>query len=125
MTDMPVGRRLRAARESLGLSRVEVARAAGINRNTLAAIETARHGHHNTSLHKIENALRNLGADLDEVVVEPVPIDHGQVTFTATFASRPDLTVSVEGPVAVADRLADSLARLCRSFDAEPQIQPH
>lgn len=69
------GEQVKARRERLGLSGVELAKASGVHRNTLSAIENGESGHRGT-LQKVVRVLEELEAEAGfdvPAVVEPAP----------------------------------------------------
>jgi transcriptional regulator with XRE-family HTH domain len=97
------GTRVRERRERLGVDKKELATAAGVNRNTLAAIE-AGESFNRTSLAKIERALDSL--ELEAGVNAPPP-DASSGTRLATFdvSGEGGFHIIVSGPVEDADIL--------------------
>lgn len=102
------GARVKARRERLGMNRKELAGHADVNRATLTAIEEGQ-GFRMESLTKIERALD--GLELEMGVHVPPAESTGLVSFEIRMPGG-GATVVVSGPVADADKLAESVRRM-------------
>lgn len=103
------GERVKTRRERLGMTKVQLHEASGVDRATIAAIEEGK-GYRADSLAKIHRALTEQEqlAGLDAPPAEAG--SEGLVTFEVQM---PDggATVVVKGPVADADKLAEWAGR--------------
>lgn len=100
--------RLRARRERLGMSQAELAREAGINRDTVAAIERGQ-GFRRSSLTKLEKALDAVEEEVG-IDVPPRPKE-SLVEFEVRIAGEPEITVIARGEGAQ-DEIVKLLRRL-------------
>lgn len=110
------GERVRARRERLGLDKKELAAEAGVNRNTLAAIESGD-SFNRTSLAKIERALEAL--ELEAGINTPPTRASGQDQDLVEFRIEGVLGVAsvvVKGPVRDVEQFEGSIARILRQI---------
>lgn len=112
------GDRVRERRERLGIDKKELAEAAGVNRNTLAAIERGE-SFNRTSLAKIERALDRLDieAGLDAPPVRTSAADQDLVEFRVEGVLGVSAVV-VRGPVRDVREFEGSIARILRQVQA-------
>lgn len=108
------GERVTARRERLGMEKIELAKVAGVHRNTLAAIE-AGESFNRTSLAKIERALDSLEL---EVGIHAPPArtsaaDQDLVEFRVEGVMGVQAVV-VKGPVKDVREFEGSIARILR-----------
>ena len=115
------GDNVRRRRERLGMSKGELADAAGVNRDTLAAIESGE-GFRRVSLTKIERALltaeQEAGLDAPPRSEQPQAEQPQLVTIRLPSGGGADIVVS--GPVGSIDKLretAEALLRASREAD--------
>ena len=112
---------VRRRRERLGMHKGELAEAAGVNRDTLAAIE-AGEGFRRVSLTKIERALdaAEQEAGIGTPPLEtPAPSEPATPHVVTIRSSRGDIDVVVSGPIEDIDKLAATVERLLRSERAQ------
>jgi len=116
------GDAVRARRERIGLSVVELAKLAQVSRDTISAIE-AGEGFRRTSLSKIERALT---ASEEEHGLAPMlaPSQPDVVAEkTVVTIQVGDATVTYEGSVENLSRYTDEAARLLAAVQAESQSE--
>lgn len=105
------GPRIKARRERLGMTIQQLAREAGVSRDTLSDMESGTKDFRRLTLTKVQRALdeaeAEAGIDAPEVVESA---DEGQLVEFEVEGNR----VIVRGPVANADELAAMVARLIR-----------
>jgi transcriptional regulator with XRE-family HTH domain len=108
------GSNVRARRERLGMDKKALAAEAGVNRNTLTAIE-AGESFNRTTLAKIERALSRLEdeAGIDAPVARATPGDEDIVEFRVEGVLGVH-SVVVKGPIRDIERFEDSIARILR-----------
>lgn len=112
------GQRVRERRERLGVDKKELAAEAGVNRNTLAAIE-AGESFNRTSLAKIERALDAL--ELEAGVHAPPPGQQDSSPRLATFdvSGEGGFHIVVSGPVEDADILKRQVVDIIKAMRTE------
>lgn len=98
-------------RERLGITKVALAREAGVTRETLAALEDGR-GHRSDTLAKVRRALDEL--EEGGFTAPPREPEPGVIEFELTDGYG--IRVVVKGPIADADALERSVARLVRDI---------
>lgn len=110
------GERLRQRRERLGIDKKALAEAAGVNRNTLAAIENGE-SFNRSSLAKLERVLDELEheAGLDAPPAAPTEADLIEFDISDEFG----LHLVVKGPIANADILKRQVIDIIREIRAE------
>lgn len=115
------GERVRARREHLGLDKVELAKAARVNRNTLAAIESGE-SFNRTTLAKLERALA--AYELEAGVNAPdLNSAGGSDEHLVEFRVEGVLGVAsvvVRGPVSDVREFEGSIARILRQIQDGP-----
>lgn len=112
-----IGDQVRARRERLGMDKVDLAREAGVSRDTLAAIEAGL-GFRHSSLAKIYKALEDAEAEAG-YDAKPLPLALvAEVDDVMEFRVEGNFGVSVvvRGPVRDAAQLEESVARLIRKM---------
>lgn len=117
------GQRVKARRERLGLDKKELAAEAGVNRNTLAAIE-AGDSFNRTSLAKIERALEAL--ELEAGINTPPTRAASQDQDLVEFRIEGVLGVAsvvVKGPVRDVEQFEGSIARILRQIQEGQQSE--
>lgn len=102
------GDQIRERRERLGIGKRPFAEMAGVNRNTLAAIESGG-GFHHATIAKIERLLTDLETEAGIHTPAVESTEEGLVEFEVS-GDR----IVVRGPVADADQLARMVAKLIR-----------
>jgi transcriptional regulator with XRE-family HTH domain len=109
------GMRVRERRERLGVDKKELAAAAGVNRNTLAAIE-AGESFNRTSLAKIERALDSL--ELEAGINAPIHVapDAQDLVEFRIEGVLGVASVVVRGPVKDVREFEGSIARILRQI---------
>lgn len=107
------GQKVKERRERLGMDKKELATEAGVNRNTLAAIESGE-SFNRTSLAKIERALERLEleAGLDAPAAQ-APTEQDLVEFRVEGVLGVQAVV-VRGPVRDVREFEGSIARILR-----------
>lgn len=100
--------RLRARRDRLGMSQSQLAREAGVNRDTVAAIERGQ-GYRRSSLVKLEKALDAIEEEAG--VDAPPPPKDPLVEFEVHIAGEPEITVVARGEGA-REEITELLRRL-------------
>jgi len=105
------GERVKARRERLGMEKIDLARAAGVHRNTLAALENGE-SYNRSTLRKVELALGE--AEHEAGIDTPRPAasagEPHMVTIRGTRGG--DVDVVVSGPIEDIDKLAETVERL-------------
>jgi transcriptional regulator with XRE-family HTH domain len=109
------GTRVKQRRERLGVDKKELAAEAGVNRNTLAAIE-AGESFNRTSLAKIERALDAL--ELEAGIGTPIHIapDNQDLVEFRVEGVLGVASVVVKGPVRDVREFEGSIARILRQI---------
>lgn len=112
------GQRVKERRERLGMDKKELATEAGVNRNTLAAIESGE-SFNRTSLAKIERALERLEleAGLDTPTARVPPEGQDLVEFRVEGVLGVQAVV-VRGPVRDVREFEGSIARILRQVQS-------
>src|SRR5689334_10955415 len=116
------GNHVRLRRERLGMDKSQLAREAGVSRETLAAIERGE-GFRRSTLTKIEHALDEAEK---EAGLEAAPLPAPPAAQSGSATSDPhvvtirgtrggDIDVVVSGPIGDIDKLAETVERLLRS----------
>lgn len=113
------GRAVKQRRKRLGMSQDELAHEAGVNRDTLGAIEAGK-GFRRASLTKIENALNRLE---DEAGIDS-PAGVSDLTRDKLVEFRVEgvlgtHAVVVKGPIEDVATFEDSVARILRKLQSE------
>ena len=109
------GERVKARRERLGMDKIDLAKEAGVSRDTLAAIE-AGEGFRRSSLTKIEKALDRLeeevGIDAPPPrTTEEAPGRFVEFTVNGLYGAE---SVVLKGPVEDREALLEMVERLMR-----------
>lgn len=109
------GERVKSRRERLGMTKVQLGELSGVDRTTIWAIEEGQ-GFRMDSLAKIHRALDQ--AEADEGLHSDIPAGAGDSLVTFNI-QMPDggATVTVQGPVADADKIAESVRRMLAEPD--------
>lgn len=121
--DSPVmsdeGERVRARRERLAMSKLELADLAGVSRDTLAAIEAGQ-GFRRSSLTKIEKALGEAEAEagIDAPPTKVASDDQDLVEFRVEGVLGVS-SVVVRGPVRDVREFEGSIARILRQVQQQ------
>lgn len=104
------GQRVRERRERLGLDKKSLAEQAGVNRNTLAAIESGD-SFNRSSLAKIERVLSDLEreAGIDAPPAKEEQRDLMEIRAEGVYGIQ---SIVVGGPVSDRDELVETIARL-------------
>ena len=119
------GDAVRRRREHLGMHKNELADAAGVSRDTLAAIE-AGEGFRRVSLTKIERALdaaeEEAGIGAPPPPPQPRAGEPHMVTIRGTRGG--DVDVVVSGPIDDIDKLAATVERLLLATEKKKDDEP-
>jgi transcriptional regulator with XRE-family HTH domain len=120
------GQRVRERRERLGMDKKELAGEAGVNRNTLAAIE-AGESFNRTSLAKIERALTALEQEAGfDAPPAGVSVDEQDLVEFRVEGVLGVQAVVVRGPVRDVREFEGSIARILRQVQAaKPDDDEH
>lgn len=110
-----VGESVKARRKALGMSQDDLANEAGVNRDTLGAIENGQ-GYRASSLTKIEQALERIEHEvgMDAPPAGGKPNDSGLIEFDISGDFGVHLVV--RGPVADADALQRQVIGIIREI---------
>jgi transcriptional regulator with XRE-family HTH domain len=118
------GQRVRERRERLGVDKKELATAAGVNRNTLAAIEGGE-SFNRTSLAKIERALDDLeheaGVDAPHATSSQ---NDGPRLATFDVSGEGGFHIIVSGPIEDADVLKRQVVDIIQAMRKAEQDDP-
>jgi transcriptional regulator with XRE-family HTH domain len=113
------GDRVKARRERLGIDKIDLAKEAGVSRDTLAAIE-AGEGFRRSSLTKLEQALSRLEEEAGISSPPHVEEPHERfVEFTVNGLYGAE-SVVVRGPVEDREALLEMVERLMRGSSTKP-----
>lgn len=108
------GAEVKARRERLGMTIIDLAGEAGVSRDTLSDMESGRKNFTQLTLSKVLRALERIEAEVG-IYVPPVPSTERDLVEIEVEGNR----VVVRGPVANRDALAETVARLIRQMRAE------
>lgn len=115
------GARVKARRERLGMDKIDLAKEAGVSRDTLAAIE-AGEGFRRSSLTKIEQALGRLEEEVGITSIpraaEDQPGRFLEFTVNGLYGAE---SVVVKGPVEDREALLEMVERLMRGGQSRQQ----
>lgn len=109
------GDRIKARRERLGMHKIELAKEAGVSRDTVTDIESGK-GFQAATLAKIERALEQAE---EEAGIEAPPLPAAE-TGLIEFEVEGDRVI-VRGPVADKDALVEMVAKLIRETREKDQ----
>lgn len=119
-----VGTRIQARRTRIGIGKSALAKRAGLNRSTLAAIENGEVSPRDTTVSMIERALDDLEHEMGWDGPDAVMSTEAGLMEFGVNVDAIGVHVVVKGPIANAAELEASVARLIRDIRQGTEDRP-